>query len=104
MSAASLLTDLEHRRAQNRTLRAERDALQRSLGHQADQLANAPLVERINELTALAQQAVKHKHAAALTWHRNSTATSLAERASPRIEHGLHYRELVRFPVSRSRR
>ena len=60
VSAASLLTDLEHCRAQNRALRAERDqlkvALQRSLGHQADQLANAPLVERINELTALAQQ------------------------------------------------
>ncbi|MER5432893.1 DUF6262 family protein [Streptomyces sp. NPDC002588] len=54
-SAASLATDLELSKQQVRALRDERDhlkaALQRQLGHQLDQVANADLVARVDELT-----------------------------------------------------
>ena len=59
-SAISLKTDLELARAEGRALRQERDrlkaALQRSLGHQLDQLGNADLVARVDELTEAAQR------------------------------------------------
>ncbi|MEU1122406.1 DUF6262 family protein [Streptomyces sp. NPDC005899] len=54
-SAASLATDLELSKQQVSALRAERDqlkaALQRQLGHQLDQVGNADLVARVDELT-----------------------------------------------------
>ncbi|MFE1733679.1 DUF6262 family protein [Streptomyces bacillaris] len=59
-STTSLRTDLELARAEARALRQERDqfkaALQRSLGHQLDQLGNADLVARVDELTEAAQR------------------------------------------------
>ncbi len=72
-SPASLLADLEYYRTQNRALRSERDtlkaALQRSLGHQPDQLST-----RIDELTALAKQLTAERD------HSRQDKTALEQR------------------------
>jgi chromosome segregation ATPase len=56
ISAASRDTDLQLARAEISRLRAERDrlkqALQRQLGHQLDQVSRSNLVERVEELSA----------------------------------------------------
>ncbi|RSM64907.1 hypothetical protein DMB66_18405 [Actinoplanes sp. ATCC 53533] len=59
-SQASLRTELELSRADNKRIRAERDtlkeAMRRQLGRQLDQIGAADLITRINELTAQAER------------------------------------------------